>query len=143
MLDDACWEKAYVSPTFYQFQLKQTDYQPNADTTVRMLTDGRWLFVACECRHPDPGAMKAEINENFGGNVFGDECIKIFLNPGLPEDNQVYRYVLNYKNAHQLTRSFTMLPTNRCCRGRRQHNTPTGWNAGAAISLFDLAGYAT
>jgi len=109
---------------------------------VRMLTDGRWLFVACECRHPDPRAMKAEVNENFGGNVFGDECIKIFINPGLPEDNQVYRYVLNYKNVHELKRSFTdaggkpLLPWPAATQ-----ITPAGWNAEVAIPLFDLAGY--
>ena len=142
LLDDACWEKAYVSPAFYQFQFKQTDYQPNADTTVRMLTDGRWLFVACECRHPDPGAMKAEINENFGGNVFGDECIKIFLNPGLPEDNQFYRYVLNYKNVHQLTRSFTDAAGKPLLSWPSATQiTPTGWNAEVAIPLFELVGF--
>ncbi len=140
--DDACWDTAWVSPAFYDFEFKKVRYTPNADTTVQMLTDGQWLYLAIACRHPDAGDMHAKVTENFGGNVYGDECIKIFLNPGLDDDRQVFRYVLNFNNAHELKRMLSAAAGQPAISWPSATQvTPAGWTAELAIPLFDLAGY--
>ncbi len=140
--DDPCWETAWVSRAFYDFEFKKTNCAPNADTAARMLTDGHWLYIAFDCRHPDPADMQAKVAENFGGNVYGDECIKIFLNPGLDDDRQVFRYVLNFRNAHELKRMLSAAAGQPAISWpSATHVNPKGWTAELAIPLFDLAGY--
>ncbi|MBT3376467.1 MAG: hypothetical protein HN742_41665 [Lentisphaerae bacterium] len=141
MLDDACWSMAYVSPTFHDFALKDTAYRPNADTTLRLVADSSWLYVGLECRHPKPSDMKATITENYGGRVFGDECVKFFISPGL-EGTQHVRYVLNCRNVFTLRRSFneaSSVPNVAWPSATRV--TDDGWVAEIAVPLFHLAGY--
>ena len=140
-LDDACWAAAYVSPTFYDFELKRDVYRPNADTVLRLTTDGKWLYFGLACTHPTPNDMKASIHENFGGHVFGDECVKFFLNPGL-DGVQHIRYVLNCANVYTMRRSFSGAPsTPNVAWPSATQVTDTGWSAEVAVPLFYLAGY--
>ena len=141
VLDDACWASAYVSPTFHDFALTDATYRPNPDTTLRLITDASWLYVGLECRHPTPTDMKATITENYGGRVFGDECVKFFVNPGL-EGTQHFRYVLNCRNVFTLRRSFndaSSAPNVAWPSGTRV--TDDGWIAEIAVPLFYMAGY--
>ena len=138
-LDDACWKSAYMSPTFYDFELKSEAYTPNPDTTLRLVTDGKWLYFGVECRHPTPEDMRVSIKENFGGRVFGDECIKFFINPGL-EGSEHYRYVLNCENVHTIRRSFSTSAPSMAwpsATALAEH----GWAAEVAVPLFHLAGF--
>jgi len=139
-LGDACWRSAYVSSTFYDFALKGDAYVPNSDTTLRLCTDGQWLYFGLECRHPTPKDMKASIKQNFGGRVWGDECIKFFINPGL-EGKGHFRYVLNCDNVYTMRRSFATSPPSVAWPSATQI-TDAGWSAEVAIPLFYLAGYA-
>jgi len=139
-LDDACWQTAYVSSTFYDFALKADTFSPDPDTALRVTTDGKWLFFGLECRHPTPNDMKVSIKQNYGGRVWGDESIKFFLSPGLDGDGY-FRYVLNCENAHTMRRSFAKSAPSLAWPSATRI-TATGWSAEVAIPLFYLAGYA-
>lgn len=141
-LDDACWATAYVSDSFYAFELDGGDFAPNADTTVRVTTDASWLYFGLECRHPTSADMKASVTENYGGRVFGDECIKFFIDPGL-EGGGNFRYVLNFRNVYTLRRSFAAAAaTPSLVWPSATSVTDHGWTAEVAVPLFYMAGYA-
>jgi len=141
-LDDECWQSAYVSEQFHDFALGDGDFAPNPDTVLQMVTDGSWLYVGATCHHPTPDDMKATITENFGGRVFGDECIKFFIMPGFDGGGH-YRYVLNFRNVYELERSFADAASvpNLAWPSATQV-TEDGWTAEVAVPLFHLSGYA-
>ena len=139
-LGDACWRSAYVSSTFYDFRLKTDTFTPDSDTTLRLTTDGQWLYFGLDCGHPTPNDMKATIKQNYGGRVWGDESIKFFINPGL-EGNAHFRYVLNCDNVHTVRRSFAKSKPSVAWPSATQI-TATGWSAEVAIPLFYMVGYA-
>ena len=139
-LDDACWQSAYASSTFYDFELKTDAFTPNADTTLRVTTDGKWLFFGLDCKHPTPKDMKTSIRQSYGGRVWGDESVKFFISPGL-EAGGHFRYVLNCDNVHTMRRSFAKSAPSMAWPSATQ-TTATGWSAEVAIPLFYLAGYA-
>jgi len=139
-LDDACWKSAYVSRTFHDFALKSDALTPNSDTTLRLTTDGQWLFFGLDCKHPTPNDMKASIKQNFGGRVWGDESIKFFINPGF-KDNGYFRYVLNCNNVYTIRRSFAQSAPSIAWPSATR-TTKNGWSAEVAVPLFYMAGYA-
>ncbi len=141
-LDDACWDSAWTSEQFHEFSLGEARFAPNQDTTVRLVTDGSWLYLGATCLHPTPDDMKASITENFGGRVFGDECIKLFIRPGF-EGGGHLRYVLNFRNVYTLRRSFEEAATTpNLAWPSATQVTDAGWTAEVAVPLFNLAGYA-
>jgi len=140
-LTDACWEDAWRSETFYDFELKQEVYTPNPDTTLLLTTDGAWLYAGFHCRHPTPDDMKANVTEHFGGRVFGDECITFFVRPA-SDGSQHFRYVLNSANVYTLRHAFSdagTSPTPAWPSATRI--VDDGWQAEVALPLFELAGY--
>ncbi len=142
VLDDVCWSSAQVSETFCDFELNGGDFAPNPDTTVRVTTDASWLYFGLECRHPTPADMKATVTENYGGRVFGDECIKFFIDPGL-EGGGNFRYVLNFRNVYTLRRSFAEAASvPNLAWPSATSVTDDGWVAEIAIPLFYMVGYA-
>lgn len=141
-LDDACWRSAYSAGTFYTFKLGEDAYKRTGDTTLHLTTDGAWLYFGLECAHPTPDDMKATITANFGGRVFGDECIKLFIKPAV-EGGGYFRYVLNFRNVHTLRRSFSEAgPVPNLAWPSATQVTDTGWMAEVAVPLFNMAGYA-
>ena len=135
-LDDECWKNAYESPCFYDFKLKSTKYPPNKETTLHLAADKRYLYVGVKCVHPYPKDMSVEHKENFS-RIFGDECVKFFINPGL-KDNRFFRFVVNPYNAHTFTNSFVIpdVPWPSATK-----HTAYGWNLEVAIPLFYLASH--
>ncbi|MCD6359833.1 MAG: hypothetical protein J7M38_03145, partial [Armatimonadetes bacterium] len=141
-LDDPCWATSYTSESFHAFELNGGDFAPVNDTTLRLTRDASWLYFGLHCLHPTPNDMKASITENYGGRVFGDECIKFFILPGGGSGGH-FRYVLNFRNIFTLRRSFTTEPsTPDLAWPSATRVTDDGWTAEVAVPLFYMVGYA-
>ncbi len=138
-LSDPCWKDAWKSSNFTKFVLQSKENTPNSDTTLYVTTDGAWLYFGFDCKHPKPNEMKATIQNNFGGRVFDDECIKIFLNPGM-KGTSFYRYVLNCENVYTVRTSFSNKHPDLSWPSATLIKDD-GWSAEIAIPLYELAGY--
>ncbi len=139
-LDDACWKNAYTCKEFY---LYKNPGERVKDTVLKVTADPEYLYFGVKCFHPAPKDMKVTQLQNNQGRVFGDECVKMLINPGLDEP-KIFRYVLNPANTSKLNNQIGKSPKWKF----RQISWPSatnidtdGWSAEIAVPLVYLAAY--
>jgi len=74
-LDEACWNNAQ---TISELTSRDTGKPAQATTLVKMVCDGKALYLAAECLLPEGEKVVAEA-VGRDGPVFNDDCIEIFL----------------------------------------------------------------
>ena len=139
-LDDSCWKNAYTDKEFYLFRNPSERLK---DTILKITADPEYLYLGVKCLHPSSNDMKVTQFRNNQGRIFGDECIKMFINPGV-KGEKFFRYVLNPANTSKIS--------NHIGRNKKWKFLQTvwpsatsinadGWSAEIAIPLVYLAAH--
>lgn len=76
-LSDAAWSRALPMAPFQTLTLHQI---AEIQTTGYMLYDANTLYIGVRCEEPEPGRIKATV-EQRDGPTYTDDCIEIFLVP--------------------------------------------------------------
>ena len=94
-LDDACWEEAIVAGNYL---LSGGRGLANQRTQSRVAYDGKYIYFACLCKERclDPALnqldkFKATIRTRDSLQLFGDDCVELFIAPG--EDPAGYYHI--------------------------------------------------
>lgn len=73
----------------------KTGAAPRQATAVTLKCDRKILSIVFRANAKQP--IKADIN-NRDGRVWTDDCVELFLSPGLRKSSTVYHFILNSKN---------------------------------------------
>ena len=74
-LSDPAWQTAVAADEFRKIGGRDASETP---TTARLLFDHKALYIGVSCQVVDPTRIVAEAKER-DGNVFGDDCVEVFL----------------------------------------------------------------
>jgi len=88
-LNDACWVSSFKG------EMQPRDRPPSIreQTTVHIGYDDTALYVAARCSESKMHKLK-EKTETRDGNVWEDDCIEVFLNPG-QDEKCYYHFIVN------------------------------------------------
>jgi hypothetical protein len=80
VLDDECWKKAsasQISPPI-DFVLAEDGKKPRQSTSLRMLADSTYLYLAFECQDRDAASDVTQ----FDGPVEDQDCVALLIDAG-------------------------------------------------------------
>jgi hypothetical protein len=135
-LSDPCWQKALK----VDLVNNNTGKTPKAPTAAYTCYDDKNLYIAFLCKEPFMDKIKANVTER-GGAVWNDDCVEIFIDPGLSRKNY-YHFMVNSKNVQSNAKWDGPNNEERGWDGEWQSSTslqPDGWTAEIKIPLSNFA----
>ncbi|HAH87360.1 MAG TPA: hypothetical protein DCL60_08315, partial [Armatimonadetes bacterium] len=135
-LSDPCWQKALK----VDLVSNNTGKTPKAPTAAYTCYDDKNLYIAFLCKEPFMDKIKANVTER-GGAVWNDDCVEIFIDPGLSRKNY-YHFMVNSKNVQSNAKWDGPNNEERGWDGEWQSSTslqPDGWTAEIKIPLSNFA----
>ncbi|MFO7889376.1 MAG: DUF5916 domain-containing protein [bacterium] len=92
ILDESAWQQADSIDTFYQFQ-PHHNAPATFTTIVQAVYDEEMLYVAFDCKDPDPHKITARATKRDGG-IFNDDAVALALDT-FNDNNSAYMFAIN------------------------------------------------
>jgi len=92
ILDESVWQQADSIDTFYQFE-PHHNAPATFNTIIRAAYDGKMLYVAFDCKDPNPNKITARATKR-DGEVFDDDAVAIALDT-FEDNNSAYMFGIN------------------------------------------------
>lgn len=135
-LDDAVWQDALEIGNLYRINSDT----PAPETTIKLLRDDAWLYIAAQCRNPNMTHL-AQLTYEHDGAVITDDSLEIFLRPTPDDDAFYYYFALSFANIGREQRcnkaGLREVAWNPPWRSVTQRQAD-GWTAEIAIPLYCL-----
>lgn len=86
ILNDPCWQQA-----------GKGEIQGTEKTEIMAGYDDQYLYIAFDCRHVNPNAIKGKICDR-DGDIFTEDSVEVFLDPKLSRA-EYYQFAVNCKGS--------------------------------------------